>query len=358
MSKRVLLLSPYPHGSAPSQRFRFEQYLEQLRADGFEIDQRSFWDEEAWRVLYKDGHRLQKVTSLVSGFVRRFAAIAAARNYDYVFIHLEAAPLGPPIIEAALIVFGNKVIYDIDDAIYISPPQEVNKPIRRLLKWRSKVAWTAKNAHKVTTANSYLAEWAHRLNPNVEWVPTTVDPNYHRPPLDKPSNERPIIGWTGTFSTAPYLEIIREALVLLDKTHDFTFRVICNKDPDFSELKSYEYLSWKEKTEIEDLWPMDIGLMPLPDMHWIRGKLGFKAIQYSAIGIPSVVSDVGTSRDVVEDGKTGLLVPNTTEAWREALAKLLDDREMRARMGQAARGFVMDNYAIPAQQDKYRNLFA
>jgi glycosyltransferase involved in cell wall biosynthesis len=357
--RRILVLCPYPHGTAASQRFRFEQYLELLRADGFRVDQASFWDEATWKILHAPGHLPRKITGIASGVGRRLLTLAGAYRYDYVFIHLEAAPLGPPIIEALLWLMRRKIIYDIDDAIFMSPAGEQDKSLLKLLKWRSKVAFTTKRAYKVLAVNQHLAEWAQRFNPRVSLIPTTIDPDYHRPAaVAPPKNGRPVIGWTGTFSTAPYLDVVRGALERLQRSHSFKLRAICNRDPGFTNLDAYEFVPWKEATEIEDLQQFDIGIMPVPDTPWALGKVGFKAIQYSAVGVPPVASDVGSARDVIDDGRTGLLVPNTEEAWISALSRLLDDETLRIRLGRAARERVLRTYAIPAQRDNYRALFS
>jgi glycosyltransferase involved in cell wall biosynthesis len=166
------------------------------------------------------------------------------------------------------------------------------------------------------------------------------------------------LGWTGTFTNTLYLDVVRPALVELQETHDFGLRVICNTDPGFPGITHYDFVRWRGETEIEDLWEIDIGLMPLFDITMAKSKVGFKAIQYSALGIPSVVSDAGSGREVVEDRVTGLVVPNTTEGWRAALAELIDDEPLRRQMGEAARQKILSWYSVPAQESAYLRLFS
>jgi glycosyltransferase involved in cell wall biosynthesis len=352
----ILVLCPYPPGTAASQRFRFEQYLPALREAGYTIEQASFWDEETWRILYKPGHRREKVLGLVRGFLRRFALLTRSGEYAQVFIHLEAAPVGPPVVEAALKLLGKKLVYDIDDAIFIPRTSKENRAAA-WLRWRSKVAQVTRWSDRVIAVNPFLVDWARQHNPRAELVPTTIDPEYHRRSPDRAENPLPVVGWTGTKSTAPFLELVRPALVELQKTRRFVFRVICDVDPGFPELERYEFVKWREATEIADLQVLDVGLMPVPDDPFSRGKVGFKAIQYSALEIPPIVSDVGSGREVVVDGRTGLVLPNETRAWQDALATLLDDPERRRQMGRAARDYILERYSIPAQRPNYLGLF-
>lgn len=355
--KRILVLCPWPAGTAASQRFRFEQYLPELEREGFVVDQRSFWDEATWKVLYQPGHYRQKIRGLLQGFLRRFEAAATSLKYDYVFIHLEAAPIGPPVVEAMLLLLRRRLVYDIDDAIFMARTSTANKIASRL-RWRSKVGWTAKRSYKVSAVNGFIHDWARQFNDEVFVVPTTIDPRYHSPTGKKAPNEIPMLGWTGTHSTAPYLDLIRPVLADLQKEHAFKLRVICNEDPGFDDIDNYEFIKWREASEIEDLESFDVGLMPVPDNTWSKGKVGFKAIQYSALEIPPVASDVGSGKDVVLDGETGMLVPNDPAAWKAALGKLLSDAALREAMGKRAREFILQRYSVPAQIPTYLGLFS
>ena len=272
------------------------------------------------------------------------------------FVHLGAVPVGPPVFEALYKLRGAHIIFDLDDALFMGVSSSAN-PLAKLFRSGKFIERTVRLADKVVVTNPYLERWARRFNDDVRQIPTTIDPEVHHPPPQKLPNPRPVLGWTGTFTTAAYLEVIRPFLRELQNTHDFTLRVICNTDPGFPELKHYEFVPWRKETEIEDLWPIDIGLMPLDASTFVKGKLGFKAIQYSALEIPSVVSDEGSGREVVEDGVTGFTVANTCEAWCTALRTLLDDPGLRAKMGEAARAKVLARYAVPAQAHAYRALF-
>jgi glycosyltransferase involved in cell wall biosynthesis len=141
----------------------------------------------------------------------------------------------------------------------------------------------------------------------------------------------------------------------LKQSNDFKFQIIADKDPGFGHC-SYEFISWNKQTEINDLLQFDIGLMPLPDTDLARGKCAFKAIQYMALGIPAVVSDVGANSEVVDDGVNGFVCHNEVE-WTNALQNLLTDELLRARMGANARSKIVAKYSVEATTKLFVSLF-
>lgn len=353
----VLLLCPYPAGSVPGQRFRYEQYLEKLRAHGFDFDVESFLDESAMRILYTRGNYLLKTLHVLKGFARRLGMLTRVRDYDFVFLHREASPVGPPVIEWALFGLGCKVIYDFDDAIFVAQKSKAN-PFMPYIRCAWKVGYNARHARVVGVCNPYLVEWVRQRNPRVELIPTTIDENYHKPSDSSGERRgRPVIGWTGSHSTAKYLDLVRASLLDLQRRHDFEFRVICDHDPGFPELKNYRFVKWRQETEVEDLSAFDIGLMPVPDGEWERGKVGFKAIQYSGLAMASVVSAAGSGREVVVDGETGYAVANDAASWTAALERLLADPELRREMGRVARSYILKKYSVGANVANYLRLF-
>lgn len=355
MAPKILVVSDFPYDRAPGPRFRYEQYLDMLRADGFQVDLASFYDEAAWAILYQPGQLVRKIWAVVRGFGRRLKHALAVWKYDFVFLYLEAAPIGPPLFEALLFALKRRVIYDFDDAIFVRKKSQVNR-LATWLKWPSKVPYIARHSYKISVSNQYLADWARQHNRNVVLLPTSFDPTYHRA-QPKKHQGRVVIGWTGTHTTMRYLEIVRPVLRRLQNDFDFDFRVICNADPNFSELRNYQFVPWKKATEIEDLNEIDIGLMPVPDGVWEQGKIGFKSIQYSAMEIVAVISDVGSAHEIVQHGVTGFVVSNTEEAWTSTLAGLLSKPESLLAYGKAAREFILQRYSVPVLQQSYRELF-
>ncbi|GGF20418.1 glycosyltransferase family 4 protein [Hymenobacter cavernae] len=353
---QILFVVPYPHGKAPSQRFRFEQYLDLLAAEGHSYKVAPFVSDSTWAILYKPGHTLAKALGIVGGFLRRIGLLFSVSKYDFVFLHREASPIGPPLFEWVMAkVLGKKIIYDFDDAIWIPNTSEANKIVAGL-KWHHKVASICRWAYKVSCGNAYLRDYARQYNANAIVNPTTIDTvHLHNRVRDQQPAERMVIGWTGTHSTLKYLEQVVPVLAKLEQHYDFEFQVISNQPPNLP-LKSLVYRPWRKDTEIEDLLRFHIGLMPLEDDAWAKGKCAFKALQYMALGVPPLVSPVGMNTEVVQDGQNGFVCATAAD-WEASLEMLLKDASLRVRLGKAARQTVEQRYSVTANWRNFRTLF-
>ena len=357
MIPNILFLCTHPKGYSPSQRFRFEQYLSILHDHGFHTVQESFLDEDTHKIIYNPGNWIKKISGVIRGFFRRFKLMFRLNQFEYVFIHLEASPVGPPIFESIIIALNIPIIYDIDDAIFMKRISN-NSFLGSCFKWPSKVKFISKHAFKVITVNDYLFRWVYRFNNSVTVIPTTIDPQIHKSLKTFSLGSIPIIGWTGTHSTSPYLDIIMVYLQKIEETHEFLFHVICDIDPQFDQLSGYKFIKWNKETEIKDLSQFDIGIMPVPLIPWAKGKVGFKAIQYGALGIPSVVSNVGSAPDVVRSGITGYVVQNNADDWCKYLIKLIENIQLREKLGKAALSHILKRYSTDAQSKNYIKLFS
>lgn len=357
MRKKILFLAPYPFGKAPSQRFRFEQYMDALRAAGIDWDFDPFIDEKTWQILYQPGHYLSKAWGIVRAFGRRVGLVLSGlSDYDLIFIHREATHIGPPVIEWLIAkVLKKKIVYDFDDAIWLPNYSVHNRHFHRL-KMYGKVRHLMRWAWRIAAGNPYLCDFARQYNADVVRLPTTIDTEHHHNRLHTPNTSRPVIGWTGTLTTTRYLNMLLPVIRELEEVYDFEFCVIANEDPHF-DCKSFRFLAWNKETEIEDLLRFDIGLMPLEDDIWAKGKCGFKALQYMALGVPALVSPVGVNTEIVTHGQDGY-VCETASAWKEALTQLLADPALRVRMGQAARRTVEERYSVHANLNQFLSLFA
>ena len=353
---RLLILCPYPRGTAASQRFRYEQYLPALAARGIAYDYHAFLDEATHARLYQRGQWAGKAWGVLRGFGRRLLLLARLRRYQVVLVHREASPLGPPVFEWLVArVWRKPLVYDFDDAIWLPGASDANGWAARF-KWPGKVAQICQWAHRVSAGNAYLADYARPLNPRVVVNPTTVDTTgYHRTIKVHSHNAVPVIGWTGTHSTLPYLRALVPALTQLATTHAFELRVVADRPPDFA-LPNARFVPWREATEIADLLAFDIGVMPLADDAWARGKCGFKALQYMGLGIPPVVSPVGVNQSIVVPGESGFWCQTDAE-WMRTLAALLTDPARRAAVGANARQRVVDHYSVAANEANFLALF-
>jgi glycosyltransferase involved in cell wall biosynthesis len=354
---KILFLAPYPQNKAPSQRFRFEFFLKSLKTEKIDYDFQSFLSENGWKHSYVKGAVGMKVWALVSGYLRRIFCLFKIFRYEVIFIHRELTPFGPPIFAWIIAkVFKKKIIYDFDDAIWMADPNG-ESGLWKTLKWRGKVAAICQWSRKVSAGNQYLADYASQYCDRVVVFPTVVNTNIHRPKNDQSNflKKKLVIGWTGSHSTLVYLDPLIPVLKKLEQVHAFDFLVIANKNPVLP-LQGFYFLPWQEKTEIEDLSQMDIGIMPLADNEWSKGKCGFKLIQYGALGIPSVTSPVGVNTDIIQDGVNGYLASTDTE-WIEKLSLLIQSEDLRKQLGKAGRKTVEDQYSVEANKEKWISLF-
>ena len=356
---RILFLTPYPPGQAPSQRFRFEQYLSILQAHGHTYRQAPFLSDATWRILYKPGQAARKALGILGGFGRRLGHVLAAPTYDFVFVHREAAPLGPPVFEWLLTkVLRKRVIYDFDDAIWLANTSEANK-VAAGLKWHHKVASICRWAHQNSCGNDYLAAYARQFTSRAVVNPTTIDTEHlHNQVRDQAAPGPLVIGWTGTHSTLKYLRPLVAVLAQLEAEGlAFEFRVISNQPPDFDQpLRSLRFVPWQKATEIPDLLAFHVGLMPLEDDPWAQGKCAFKALQYMALGIPALVSPVGMNTEVVQDDINGYICREPAD-WLQRLRQLLIDPAHRQQLGRAARATIEQRYSVHANTENFLALF-
>ena len=362
MGKKILFLVPYPLHESPSQRFRFEQYFDILKSKEYSYTIQSFLDTDNWKVFYSRGGTFAKLVALISGFGKRIIAVATSPMYDFIFIHREVTPVGPPIFEWMLAkMLRRKIIYDFDDAIWLTDNQ-AESFFLRLMKWRSKVSWTCKWAYKVSCGNEYLHDYASQFNKQVVINPTTIDTKnlhnrnfYHD--VERGTGSKVRIGWTGSHSTLKYLEQISVILKQIsDAFPEIEFVVIADKEPLLNGVSNVKFVRWNPVSEIRDLLNFDIGIMPLPDDRWSKGKCGFKALQYMALEIPTVASAVGVNPKIVDHGVNGFLC-NTAEEWIDSLRVLLENPQLRKRMGSNGRIKVIENYSVLSNANTFLSLF-
>lgn len=362
--KRVLFITPYPRGYAPSQRFRFEQYYNILFERHFETRIQSYLTLNNWRQFYSRGNLLQKIITLADGLGKRILILAVVPSYDYIFVHREATPGGPPIFEWLVAkVFKKKVIYDFDDAIWLTDKLNETK-LETIIRSRNKVKLICEWSYKLSCGNKYLAGYGSQFNSNVVINPTTIDTErLHNPILyDKVELKRKdnvsglVIGWTGSHSTLKYFEALFPVLQLIENKYpEILFLVIANQIPKVG-LTNLLFKQWSEETEIADLMLMDIGIMPLPDDEWTKGKCGFKILQYMALSIPSVASAVGVNSQIIQHGVNGYLCA-TEDEWVTYLTMLINDATLRRQMGEEGRNTVIERYSVISNSENFLRLF-
>lgn len=346
--KKILFLSPYPFGKAPSQRLKFEQYYPYFEEAGFELETSSFIDEAFWKVIYQPGNLAGKISGTLRGYLRRFLDVLRLHQYDIIYIHLWVTPLGPPFFEWLIKKLAKKIVYDIDDMIYLnnSSARFIDK-----IKGRNKPIALMKSADAVIVCSPFLQKFVQQYNQNVTTILATYNTETTQPKQHH-SKEITTIGWTGTHSTMKYLSIVEDALTELSKIRKIEFLVICNALYQHSGFP-VRNITWTAANEIADLKQIDIGLYPLEKEEWVLGKSGNKALAYMNVGIPCIATDFGTNLLVINEGTDGFLVDNTKEAWLKSLLYLTDNPEERARIGKNARQAVEDKFSVNANKNAY-----
>ena len=340
---KICAIVPDPYDTSPSQRFRIEQWEPYLNREGITIDYFSFTDDNLRNILYKEGQFGAKAKEMLKASFRRLKHIIKASDYDVVFLHRAASMIGPAWMEKILKWRKIPIIYDFDDSIFLTDTSKANKRFG-WAKFSGKTAEICRLSTNITVGNSFLADYARKYNERVTVVPTSIDTHKYQPPEKNGASGRVKVGWTGSSTSQYHLELFEPVLAELLKERDVEIRVISNREPAFETIP-YEWRSWSPEKEVAEVAQIDIGIMPTPDDDWARGKCALKALQYMALGIPAVCSDVGANRDVVKHGENGFLA-KTNEDWLESLKKLVDDETLRKQLGNEARRTVVENYSM------------
>lgn len=344
---RVLALCSYPR-SAAATRFRLLQHVRPLAELGVEVDVRPFLDELTFSSLYDREAVRRTAAGVAVAAGRRLRDVAAARRADVVLVQREAAIVGPPIFEALIDGAGGPpMVLDLDDPTWISYGSSTFGHAGRLLKWPGKTDWLIRRAQHVACGSPAIAERAERLGKSATRVPTVVDTDIFRPSTRKPHDQLRV-GWIGSHSTFPYLQAIAPALAEVARRKPFDLLIVgagpgASVDVPGARL---EARPWNLDREVRDFQSLDVGLYPLGDDEWARGKSGFKAIQYLAVGLPFIVTPVGATTTIGIAGSTHFEALSLSE-WAAALDALLSDAALRRQMGAVGRNHSLENFTVP-----------
>src|SRR5262245_29514054 len=337
----VCALVPYPPEIAPSQRYRIEQWTAHLAEQGISIHLSPAMDRNLMRLLHKPGHNIEKAMMAMAALPRRLGEALSARRYDAVLIHRAATIAGPPIIERFVKKLGRPVIFDFDDAIYLLHTTHANRQLG-WLKFPRKTELLCRISDHVVVGNSYLYSYASQYNGNVTIIPTSVDVDRYRPIEHRPGGPV-VVGWTGSSTSQTHLEMFAPMLARITCRADIELRVLSDRKPSLPGVK-VKWRPWSAQTEITEMADFQIGIMPMPDDEWARGKCSLKALLYMAMGIPAVCSPIGANRDIVAHGENGLL-PASEDEWISAIFTLVDDPALRHRLGRAGRLTVENRFS-------------
>lgn len=352
MTKKICIICPHPEGVAPGQRLKYEQYFSHWRENGWQVDVIPFQSRRFWDIAPKKGHFPEKIFWTLVGYFHRILFLFKLRNYDIVYIFLWVTPFGPPFFEWLYRKLSKKVIFDIDDLVFLGNASAANSWVSKL-KGKNKPIYLMKKADYIITCTPFLDNYVRKYNLKTTDISSTIQTDKYF--ISTKNNEKTILGWSGSHSTAKYLLLIKDVLIELNKTHPFKLLVMGTNNLEIEGLE-VECLKWSEDIEISTIQRFDIGLYPLPDELWVHGKSGLKALQYMACGIPTVAMKVGDAiQRVISDKEDGFLV-YTDEEWLSALKLLIENKDLRFQMGVKARQKVVENYSIDANKNTYLNI--
>ena len=347
----ILFLTKYSRTGASS-RYRSFQYLPFLDQADIEYEVSPLFDDFYIANMYRHGSGSK--IDVVHAFLRRIGALLKARKCDLLVIEYELLPYFPALFELLLNWLGVRYVVDYDDALFHQYDRHSNPLVRRLL--RNKIAVVMRHAELVIAGNTYLADYAIRAGAaRVEIIPTVIDLERYLLPVSKSNdNDEFTIGWIGSPSTARYLQSIAPALAEVCREGKAKLRLIGSGPVDLPGI-DIEVLPWSDESEVDLIHSFDIGIMPLPDEPWARGKCGFKLIQYMACGLPVIASPVGVNSEIVEHGVNGSLA-STQKEWHEAFAALMATAELRQKMGVAGRKKTAEQYCLQVTAPKLVSL--
>jgi glycosyltransferase involved in cell wall biosynthesis len=355
--RRILALSPIPEEGAGC-RFRISQFIPYLATVGYDVTVRPFFSPEFFRLVYHPGHYLKKVAAFGGLTADRLKLLSDLSAYDLIFLYREAYPIGPALLERWLAAPGKPpIVYDFDDAVFLPNVSDANR-FMVSLKWVRKIPGILRLSTHVVAGNEYLAAFAKQFNPAVTTIPTCVDTGKFlpRPPGRARPAERLVVGWIGSPTTTPYLATLRDVFRRVNARRPFELKVSgAAADISFDGVPTRN-VRWSLDDEVTLFNTCDIGVYPLTDDEWSKGKCGFKAIQFMACGVPVVASAVGVNREIVQDGVNGFLA-STPDEWAAKLEALLADAELRARFAAAGRRTVEQHYSLAVNAPKLAAVF-
>ena len=340
---------------AADTRYRILLYKSHFKRAGFEINHRSFLTPSYWERQLGGQNRFSMVFFYLFYTLRRLLQIIfLAPRHDAIWIGRELSPIGPPWLERILFMFNPRVVLDIDDAVYLRDIAS-NSFIHKRLRDFGKFARLAPKYAKIVCGNSILAEYFQSFTNNLEIIPTVVQAERYAAIQHRPA-QRLRIGWIGSPSNRYHLNLLDDAMKSLSMEQDFEFVVIGLTRPLDWTLPHIRYINWELERECDYFSEFDIGVMPLYDSPFSRGKCAFKIIQYMAAGIPCVASPVGVNKQIVRHGENGFLAGSAPE-WGDCLGRLLNDQELRRKFGEAGRRTVEREYSLDVYWQRYLDIF-
>ncbi len=355
---KVLFIVQHRFNRSPGQRYRCEQYIPFLENNGFHCVYSPLIATKAEDdALYNSQSLFDKAGIFLKGFWRRMRDVQRARNFDIIFIYREAFMTGSVFFERLLKKSGARIILDFDDAIWLNTVSEANRSLQ-WLKRPEKVNDIMALSNLVITGNTYLAGYAKTYNKNIIVFPSTIDLDFYRIPiLPRKAGDTITIGWSGSHTTIEHFETIIPVLKKLKNKFGARLKFEVYGDPHYkNEELEIQGTAWSFESEVGTIASFDIGIMPLPDDNWSKGKCAMKGLQYMGLQVPAVLAAVGMNTDVIEDGVNGFLATNADE-WIAKLTLLIENPELRVQIGQAGRKTIEEKFSSQGLRADYLKIF-
>ncbi len=347
---RILFLPKYGRMAASS-RYRFFQYFPLLQSLGYECVVAPLLEDDYLSDRFRTGRK--GVGSVLRGFLNRWKILRRAREFDLAVVNYELFPYLPSFCERSLTARKIPYVYDFDDAVFHTYDEHPNRLARRLLA--GKIRTVIGGAQCVIAGNEYLADYARLVNRNVHVLPTAIDLDRYPAAAERDPSRTFTVGWIGSPSTAEYVRDIEPALASFCERRGARlvlvgFGTLCKLATRAAEVRP-----WSEETEVAEISRFDVGIMPVPDTLWGKGKCGFKLIQYMACGVPVIASPVGVNTQIVEHGVNGYLTTGSDD-WTAALESLYANATLRRTMGAAGRQKVAAEYSLQVTGPRFAAL--
>ena len=340
-NKSILYLHKYSRMAA-AYRYRFELFFRYVEEKSLSIEKQSLLGDNYLQHMYSKGRRPWLTVAL--SYITRFIFLLCQPSKKLKVVYMELFPRLPYFIEK-IFLKPRTYILELDDAYFLAYD---SGPLKQ------KVPKLMKNASAIIAGSHYLKAYAEKWNHNVHLVPTVVDLKDYPEPKQHQETEAVTIGWMGSPSTSKELLLLEKSFKKLDQKFNIKFLFVGSPDLDIN-LNNVEYRNWQEEKVISDILDMDIGIMPLENDEWNKGKCGFKLIQYMAAGIPVVTSKVGENTYIVQNGEQGFYA-DTDEQWVVSLSKLVESVALRQTMGGKAAQKIKDHYSLESVSKSYVEL--
>lgn len=353
---KILFIAAHRQDRSPSQRYRFEQYFSFFRENGYQVELSSIIDENHDHYFYRPGYFFKKLYITIQSALKRWNDVKRANNFDIIFIQREAFMTGSTFFEKRMAKSNAKLIYDFDDSIWLMDTSNANKK----WEWMKSTKKTGKIislSDLVFAGNNYLLKYAENFNSNVKVIPTTINTKIFQRKLEYSNNDRVCIGWSGSITTIKHFEEATGILKKVKKKYgdNVYFKVLGDDTYQNKEL-NIKGIPWTSASEIDVISSFDIGIMPLPDNQWVKGKCGLKGLSYMSLEVPTIMSAVGVNSEIINDGENGYLATNAEE-WIEKISSLIDSFDLRKSMGALGRKTVEERYSFESQKNNYVDSF-